>query len=489
MIPSNLKIAGKILSNYLKSDTYKDKIIAQNYYNNRTDILQKKKLAYVSEVDASNTKLNTTTKILEGDLKEVEYQTEDTLHANHKVVVPFTRKIVDSKVDFILSTPPTLNVDNEEYSNLLQDILDKQYHSQLRYLVKDTILKGTGYFMPFINEAGEFKVKQIPSEQIYPVYKDDFKEELTEAYRIYKEKVFNENLEEQTITFVEHYTLQGTAYYILKDEQLILNSERYLNEPGDTIYLPHFYYNQQPYCFTKLPLLAIRYNQEELGIVNYLKSLVDDFERSLSNCSNSIEDNLNYVLALYGAGAEPIGALHSKLQKFKSIKLAEGGKLDVLKTEINTEQVTVHLKNLEELIYSTGRAVNNHKEADGNISGVSLKLRYQDLLADSSGIARELEAMLDNLLFFIDVFLNITTHKDFSSEKVQFEFALNLITDSLEVINQITSSPYLSIKSQISMNPLVSDVDVEIERLIGEGVLIRDEEGNLKPKQDQATVN
>ena len=38
------------------------------------------------------------------------------------------------------------------------------------------------------------------------------------------------------------------------------------------------------------------------------------------------------------------------------------------------------------------------------------------------------------------------------------------------------------------MNPLVSDVDVEIERLIGEGVLIQDKEGNLQLKQNQATV-
>lgn len=426
---------------WLSSEERMWMLVGQRYYVGETDILQRKRTAIGEN----------------GELIEVKNL------ANNKLVHNFVRKLVDQKVGYLLGLPLTVQTNNEEYQKLLNGIFDKQFMRLLKNLGKEAINKGKAWLHVYYNEEGQLSFKKIPSEEIIPLWRDAAHTELDAIIRVYEVEAF-EGRQKTIITKVEFWNKEGVRRYELREGELIPDVEA-----GE--FSGHFKMitDEQEVDMTweRIPYICFKYNDEEIPLVKYIKSLVDDYDKHVSDQSNNLEDLPNSIYVIKNYDGQNLGEFRRNLSVFRAVKVTDDGGVDTLDLKIDSEAYKVHIEQLRKNIYEFGRGVDTQTERfGGDRSGVALRFLYADLDMDCNIIETEFQAALEQLRWFIDQHIVNTMGKDFSGETVEFIFSRDIIINEAEVINMARNSVgILSDETIIANHPWVTNVQAELERI------------------------
>lgn len=416
-------------------------LTGQRYYEGETDILCRKRT-----VIGDN-----------GELFEVKNL------ANNKLVHNFVRKLVDQKVGYLLGLPLTVQTNNKEYQELLNEIFDKQFMRTLKNLGKEAVNKGKAWLHVYYNEEGQLSFKKIPSEEIIPLWKDAAHTELDAVIRVYELEAF-EGKEKKIITKVEFWNKEGVRRYVLENGELIPDVEA-----GE--FSGHFQVvtngQEMDMNWERVPFVCFKYNDEEIPLVKYVKSLVDDYDKHVSDHSNNLEDLPNSIYVIRNYDGTDLGEFRRNLSIFRAVKVTDEGGVDTLDLKIDSEAYKVHIEQLRKDIYEFGRGVDTQTERfGGDRSGVALRFLYADLDMDCNIIETEFQASLEQLRWFIDQHIVNTMGKDFSGETVEFIFSRDIIINEAEVINMARNSVgILSDETIVANHPWVVNVQEEMERI------------------------
>ena len=416
-------------------------LIGQRYYVGDNDILQRKRTAIGEN----------------GELVEV------TNLVNNKLAHAFVRKLVDQKVGYLFGKPLSIQTENKEYQDLLNDILDKSFLRLLKNLGKEAINKGKAWLHVYYDEDSELKFKNIPSEEIIPLWRDAAHTELDAVIRVYEVEVY-EGTTRKIITKVEFWDTGGVQRYVLDSGGLIPDVEA-----GDVG--SHFTVVQdgqeQGFNWERVPFICFKYNDEELPLIKIIKSLVDDYDAKTSDSANNLEDLPNSIYILKNYDGQDLGEFRRNMSTYRAVKVMGDGGVDTLSLSINTEATEKHLDRLRKDIYEFGRGVDTQSEKFGNSpSGIALKFLYADLDMDANIIETEFQASLDQLLWFIDQHIANTTGQDFSDEPVEFIFNRDILIVETDTINNVKNSVgILSEETLVAQHPWVTDVQAELERI------------------------
>lgn len=416
-------------------------LTGQRYYEGDTDILGRKRMV-VGE---------------DGKLVEVENL------ANNRLIHNFVRKLVDQKVGYLLGLPLTVQTTNEEYQKRLNEIFDRTFMRTLKNLGKEAINKGKAWLHVYYDQDGLLSFKKIPSEEVIPLWRDAAHMELDAVIRVYEVETF-EGVTKRIVTKVEFWNREGIRLYILENGLLIPDVEA-----GE--YAPHVTLVQsdgsvQGYNWQKVPFVCFKYNDEELPLVKFVKSLVDDYDKHTSDNSNNLEDLPNSTYVLRNYDGTNLGEFRRNLAIYRAVKVSDDGGVDTINLNINVEASEKHLDRLRKDIYEFGRGVDTQAEYfGGDKSGVALKFLYADLDMDCNIIETEFQASLEQLRWFIDQHLANTTGKDYSNEQVDFIFNRDIIINESEVIQNVRNSiGILSDETNLANHPWVTNVQAEMER-------------------------
>ena len=426
---------------WLNSQERQWMLTGQRYYIGETDILNRKRT-----VIGDN-----------GDLIEVKNL------ANNKLVHNFVRKLVDQKVGYLLGLPLTVQTNNKEYQELLNEIFDKQFMRTLKNLGKEAVNKGKAWLHVYYNEEGQLSFKKIPSEEIIPLWRDAAHTELDAVIRVYEIEAF-EGQQKTTITKVEFWNKEGVRRYELQEGELIPDVEA-----GE--FSGHFQMvvgdQTIDMNWEKVPFVCFKYNDEEIPLIKYIKTLVDDYDKHVSDHSNNLEDLPNSIYVIRNYDGTDLGEFRRNLAVFRAVKVFDEGEVTSLNLSIDTEAYKTHIEQLRKDIYEFGRGVDTQNERFGSDrSGVALRFLYADLDMDCNIIETEFQASLEQLKWFIDQHLANTINKDFSNETVEFIFSRDIIINEAEVINMARNSVgILSDETIIANHPWVVNAQEEIERI------------------------
>ncbi len=138
----------------------------------------------------------------------------------------------------------------------------------------------------------------------------------------------------------------------------------------------------QPHLFDYCPLQVIVNNDELLGDAEKVLSLIDAYDRSLSDNTNDIEAFSQAYMVF-----ENVILDDEEMQKAQSTGAiqfrtgANGGKVYYLTKDINDTFSENHLNRLEQNIYRFSKTPNLNDEAFGTASGISLKFKLTGLEA------------------------------------------------------------------------------------------------------------
>lgn len=390
---------------------------------------------------------------------------ENSTLANKKLVHAFLRKLVDQKTGYLLAKQPSIQTNSKEYYEELKSVLlDKRFLKLLKNVGKDAVKAGRGWLHPYYNEQGTLSFKRIPPLEAIPLWKDADHTELDAFIRVYEIEVYEAD-RKRIVRKIEYWDESGVKRY----------TDDPLNLGGLTLDVDKSTYHfsmldgekEVGMNWERVPFICFKYNDDEIPLIKFVKSLIDDYDEQHSDNANNITDMPNGIYVLTNYDGTDLSDFRENLSKYRAIKVSGDGKVDTLTLDLKPEALEKHADQLRKDIYEFGRGVDTQSEKFGNSpSGIALKFLYADLDMDANDMETEFQAAIDDLLFFVDAAIYNRTNVDYEEESVDFIFNRDILINETEAVtNAKDSVGVISDKTIMSNHPWVTDTGAEAEQL------------------------
>lgn len=411
------------IDEWRSGSTNRGMIEAESYYRNRSDIQHKSK----------NMKSS----------------------SNVKIEHPILRKLIDQKTNYLLSNSWNVVSDNEKYSTELNAVFDDTVRQSIKNWGKEAIKKGIGWVQIYF-EDNRLRLRRLKSENIIPFWLDDEHTKLDAIIKYYYQTVYEGRLKKQILK-AEFWSKNGVEYFVKGDGAMTYDvAEEYDNT--------HYTVNGNGYNWETVPFIPIKYNDEELPLLYYIKELIDDVNWQESITADVLRDIVNFIYVIKNYGGADLDEFIKEIRKCKAILLEEGGEVDKLTADLNIDAVMQLLDKHRKDIYDYSRSVDTQDPNLGNASGLALKFRYSDLDMDMNDLEAEIQFAFEKLKPYIDDYLILIGKGDFRNEDFEVSFKRDVMINETELIDNIVKSQgQISDRTRLSRHPWVENIDSELE--------------------------
>lgn len=384
-----------------------------------------------------------------------------TLHTlpNNRIAYNRYAKLVDQKVNYLLAKPFEVKTDDETYGVLLDSVFDKTFRRRLKHVGVDALNGGIAYLHPYVTAEG-LHFKRFPPSQILPFWADEEHERLDAFLRIYDVATY-EGKQPKIVHKVDYYTSNGVQYFIWENDQLRPDVER-----TNGAYLS---IDDQPMNWDRVPLIAFKYNEEELPLIRRVKGLQDALNTLISNFADVMcEDVRNTILVIKNYDGTDLSEFRRNLAVYGAVKVrtregVEGG-VETLTIEVNSQNYEVIVKLLEKAIIDCGNGFDARDDRMGNNPNqMNISSIYSDIDIDTNNIEMEFQASLEQLMWFVNTYYGINGGK---AGDVEFIFSRDTPVNESELITNCRNSEgVISKETIIAHHPWVKDTAEELKRL------------------------
>lgn len=432
----------KEVDRFINSPMRLDMIKGSEYYAGRHDILKRKRYA-----------------IGEGGSLEAV-----TNLPNARLVNNQYGKLVDQKVNYLLGKQITVRCDNSEYGKILNDeIFDSKFDRLIIELGEDSLNCGIGWMYVSYNEKGELQLKRIKPWQIIPGWCNEEHSQLDYAIRVYNVIVY-EGKNEKQVTKVEVFEKRGISRFLLDGGRLIPD--------GVDWQVPYFYADNKGFGWEKIPLIPFRANRNELTLLKRVKSLQDSLNLMLSEFDNGMEENpRNTILVIKNYDGEDLGEFRKNLSAYSAVKVSDEGGIETLNVPVSCENYKAIIDILKKAVVENAMGYDAKDERlMGSPNQMNIKSMYSDIDLDADKMEAEFRGALNELMWFVNSWLEQKGRGCFECEKVDFVFNRNVLINESEAIeNCIKSRELLAEETVVAKHPWVCDVGEEMKRKKKEG--------------------
>ena len=465
-----------ILNEHLNSQKLKDCETADKYYRNENlKIAEKTRFVYVEDQKKTLTNLSNT----------------QTAHA-------FMKKLVNQKASYLCGKPFSLDTEQDKLEQELDNVFTRTFYRRILKVAKDAVKYGTGWLQVYYNEQGQLSFKRVPTTEIIPFWKDAEHEELEAILKTYTVQYYGAGGKIENIRKAEYYDKTGAYYFEIKDGKFIPDSDR------DYIFKGHFALEKEvvnpetgavekkleEQVWLQIPFICFKANDEELGVLTFIKGLIDDYDKNTSDVSDQLQDTPNAIKVVKGYSGEDKDEFAHNLNVYRTVFLDGDGEITAVQTNIDIVAVDAHLERLRKDIYEFGGGVDSQKDTQNMASGVALKFRYADLDLDAKFMATEFSASMARLFWFVCTDLSARGLGDYEPEEVEVVWNMDMTLSENEVIqNIVNSTGILSKDTLIANHPWVSNVEKEKEKMAEQKKEEMAEYGNIDNGSQQMPDN
>lgn len=418
-------------------------IKGQLYYQNEHDILNRKR-TMIGE---------------DGKLQVVENL------PNNRIIDNQYMKMVNQKANYLFGKPFVVEGNNEVYIKYLKQIFNKKFMKTLKNAGKAALNHGIAWLYPYYNEQGEFSFRLFPGYEILPFWEDSEHTILSKAVRLYS-VIEYDGLKPIFIEKVEIFDMQGIHCYILEGNILVPDTTI---KERDCCYVIN---NNKGINWAKIPLIPLKYNEEEIPLIKKVKSLQDGINIMLSDFENNIqEDARNTILVLKNYDGTNLGEFRRNLATYGAVKIrcdgdTEGG-VETLEIAINVENYKTIIEIFKKALIENAMGYDAKDDRlSGNPNQMNIQSMYSDIDLDANDMETEFQAAFEEILWFINAHLANTGKGNFENEEVTIIFNRDILINETESIaNCQASVGILSDETIIGQHPWVDDPQKELERL------------------------
>lgn len=390
--------------------------------------------------------------------------------SDNRIAHGFLRELIDQKTQYLLGRPYSIQT-TEPWQNEMERVFGHVFSVLLRKVARDAICFGTGWIQTFIDEEGLIRFRRCNPMEMIPIWQDEAHTRLDAMIRLYEQEHIQGNTKKR-IRKVECWNHDGVSFFDLRNGKLIPSQEQ----------KAHVYIQNEsgwmPANWNTIPFIPIKYNHDEMPLICEIKSLIDDYDRVVSDESNALADQPNSILVVRNYDGQKLGEFRRNLATYRAVKVSDDGGVNALNTPVDAQAANTHLERLRRDIYAFGRGVDVRNEAFSNaVSGVALKQAYAGLDLDCNGFEMEMRAGLLQAAYFAQCAAIANGHID--AEPADVEFVLNrdiIIHEQAAVQMCCDSLGVLSQETILANHPWVGKVSQEMERMQRE----KDEQGRVR---------
>lgn len=432
------KIINKILNDYRSSKDYEEIATSYEYYNNRQEILYKKRLG-IGEV--------------KGTREVIENLPNNKIMRNQYAV------LVDQKKNYLLTRPIGVSSENKSYQEKLQEeLFDFKFHKLIKSVGRDSLLANMGYIYPYIDKEGNFKLMKFDPLEIIPIWEDKLHTWLQGFIRFYK----TVDYEDHETEIVEYYHMWGIDRYEEVNGELVLREQE-----------PYFMIGDEVGNWGRIPLIYFRMDEQEQPLLNRVKALQDAINSILSRFMDSMdEDSRNTILVLKNIGGhneQDLKRIRREINRSGIIAFSSNpqtGNADVstLSVDIDITNYETVLEILIRSLIEVGRGVDTNSELfQKAVNQMTIQSLYTNIDLDANEMETEYKVSLDILLYFYNFY------KGYDHQDVKFTFDRNiLINETATIENAQKSIGVISNRTIMRNHPWVEDIAEEEKQVAKE---------------------
>ena len=401
--------------------------------------------------------------------------TKDPWKPDNRLTVNFTKYIVDTFTGYFNGIPVKKSHSDKEILSKLQEFDNlNDMEDEESELAKMACIYGRAFELLYQDEETRTNVTYNTPENMFMVYDDTIKQEPLFAVRY---------------GYDDDYKLYGEVY--TKETTYALNGTM-------------GFYNmteQAPNPFDDLPVVEFYFNEERMSIFESVISLVNAFNKAISEKANDVDYFSDQYLAFLGAAVE-----EEDLKNIRSNRVinyygegSEAKNVDVkfLEKPDSDSETENLLDRLTKLIFQTTMVANISDESFGSSSGVSLAYKLQAMSNLALSFQRKFQSSLNSRYkLFCELSTNVSNREAWKD--IEYTFTRNEPKDIKEQAE--TASILAGITSQetaLSVISVIPDVQAEMEKIKKEeastAIFDKDkqssEKGTVVPETNEEVTN
>lgn len=418
-------------------------------------------------------------RLYENKHKIANRQRVDENKPNNKISNDFFGQIIDNTVGYFLGNPIVMNytepqrekarvevdpvdvgvdleqIEDTTVQDALDDIcMDNDKDDTFIEWGKEAMIKGLSHILVYQNEESKTKWMRLSPEDVILVYKNSSTKELQYAIRLYD--IDTEDTD-RTTHYAEVYDTTGYDVFKCVDGGGNAKGGRALN--GYT------FVERKPHIYNRIPIVTMYNNEERMSDLERIESLVNDYDKVLSDVSNEFEAFRNAYLMLKNmvAGKDAL----DKLKVEGILEVMENGDAKFLTKQIQTDALDSHLDRVEKNIYKFSQVPDLSDESfAGNLSGVAIRFKLFGLETKCIIKERKMEKAIRDLFRVITAPLRVLTGHEVDVINLSVVFSRNVPNNNTELVDIVTKlEGKVDKETLLSLLPFVDNPKEVLEKL------------------------
>lgn len=402
---------------------------------------------YISKHKAEISRYEILWKMYRGRHAIVDAEEKDSYKPDNRIVANFARYVVETFNGYFMGKPVTVSHEDPELSkqvNRLMKLNDQDdNNAELSKLVR---IYGRAYEFLYQNENTETCITYNSPLDMFMVYDDTIAQRPFFAVRYYLN---------------EDNRLQGEIYTSDKVYDFIQGEKGYQ------------IINDHPHYYQDVPVIEYVNNDERQGIFEPVISMINAFNKALSEKANDVDYFADAYLAILGVQLDKDG-----LQKIRDNRIINFFGTDdpeqiknivvefLQKPDGDSSQEHL-LDRLEKLIYQMAMVTNLNSESFGNASGVGLLFKLQEMENLALAAERKFTSGMNRrfkMLFRLPT--NVPSSQSEEWFNLEFTFHRNIPKDVLSEIQAAQEAAgLLPLEDRVSMVSTVKDPKATAEQM------------------------
>lgn len=372
---------------------------------------------------------------------------EDKYASNIRIPHQFFTELTDQEVQYLLSNPIEIEVDDEAKDGAFEDYLkeyydDQDFHLSLQEALEGAIKKGFEYIYARTTDQDVLKFQVADSLCAFPVY-----DENNEVKRIcrYYEKEINDGSQTHIVKHAEIWDDSKVWFFkTAKDSQnFMLDTSR-----GGLNPRPHIVAQMAAEegaeddqltlagrTYGTIPFYRLQNNLEERSGLAPIKALIDDYDLMNAFLSNNLQDFTDAIYVVTGFKGDNLDELRLNLRAKKTIGVPEGGGLEVKTVQIPVEGRKAKMDLDKENIYRFGMGFDSTQIGDGNLTNIVIKARYTLLNMKANKVEARMQSMLKWINELVTADINRKNGTAFDPKVVKFKFIREVPVNDMDQVN------------------------------------------------------
>lgn len=447
-----------IVEKYRESPMVKEIRVADKYYDNHNEEIEKKTRVYYDK-----------------DRNPIQNPRAN----NAKIKSNFLRMLVQQKQDYALAKTFILKLSDEEENEI--ELKDNDYGKEWKAFM-DKVLFKTSYTLAgqavnhglawgyiWIDENGDLQLKDVPADLIYPIWKNRQHTDLDKLVYNYK----TERYESDNPTIYEY-----AEYWSDKERRLFNVTDAYKEEDetktedGEVIHA-HMVDNKGGVSWDRIPFICFKATDDEKTLISFVKEQIDAYDQLDSRSVDGLVDDLDPILVLKAISPQVGDLLEAReLAKMtRTISVDNDGDAYYIQAQTPVQNHGQKMESLRRDIIKFGYGIDyEDSRFGGNPNQLVIKSLYQNLDTYTDGLERHFQDFINDLKYFFDKWYEFSNKGSFDEcqkYKVLVKFDRSMMVNQSAQIEDTVklAGTGVSKKTLLEFNPVVQDVELEQERI------------------------